>query len=503
MNFKFYFSPKTKVLLDKITAYIETLSVEAYLVGGSLRDALLRRETRDIDLAVTGDALEVARQVASRLGGRYVLLDESNQVARVDLQTLPDNSAAITPPQKGNYHIDFATIRDSIENDLKRRDFTIDAMALNLKDWAKEYLPIIDPFSAREDLRRKLIRATGGRIFQDDPGRLLRAVRLAAEYNFNIEERTEALIREQGQLINQVARERVRDELCCLLSLPHSAHWLGYLDSLGLLTEVFPELAQTKGVTQPWEHYWDVFQHSLETVTEVEHLLQLSRQVDEVNRWLPPSLIEAGNFNEEISPGLKRVGLVKLAALLHDIAKPKTKTVDPDGRARFIGHTKEGELMVGDILRRLRFSNQETKLVQMMVAQHLRLWQMSQQELPTRRALYRFFRDTEGASFDIILLALADYLATSGPRLNLADWQEVNHLVEYILQWKEEQAVVSPPKLISGHDLINLFGLKPGPQIGEILEKVRETQGVGEIATREEALALAGQLIKSHNLLKY
>jgi poly(A) polymerase len=131
-----------------------------------------------------------------------------------------------------------------------------------------------------------------------------------------------------------------------------------------------------------------------------------------------------------------------------------------------------------------------------MVAQHLRLWQMSHQELPTRRALYRFFRDTEGASFDIMLLALADYLATSGPQLNSAEWQEVNHLVDYILSWQKESAVVLPPKLLSGHDLINLFGLKPGPQIGEILEKVREAQGVGEIATREEALALAGQILQ-------
>jgi poly(A) polymerase len=250
---------------------------------------------------------------------------------------------------------------------------------------------------------------------------------------------------------------------------------------------IFPQLAQTKGVKQPKEHFWDVFDHSLETVAALERLLNFEKSTDEILDFVPYLKILAPHFEEEI--GLfKRSSLTKLAALLHDIAKPKTKCIDKDGRTHFFGHAKEGAIIAGDILARLRFSGREIKIVQKMIEYHLRPGQMANEGLPTRRAIYRYFRDAGEVAIDTLLLGLADHLATRGPNLELGNWEEHANLVGYILSQKEE-SIVAPPKLIDGHDLIEHFDLKPSPQIGRLLEVVKEAQGAGEITTTEEALA--------------
>jgi len=166
---------------------------------------------------------------------------------------------------------------------------------------------------------------------------------------------------------------------------------------------------------------------------------------------------------------------------------------------RFLGHADKGAVIASGILERLRFSAKEIKLVEIVVRHHLRPMQMSHEGLPSSRAIYRYFRDTGDAGIDTLFLSLADHLATRGPRLNLAHWQEHVQIVEYILAQRfQEKSVVVPPKLIDGHDLINIFGVSPGPGIGKLLEAVREAQASGEITTREEALAY----IREHLLSK-
>lgn len=484
-------------ILAKVRAFFLHENIDAYLVGGYLRDNMLGRPTRDIDIAIAAAAPEVAQKLAAALSGRYVLLDEANGIARVVL--LQDDETPVS-----RWHIDVSTMRGSIEEDLSHRDFTADAMAVDLRQSeAISAARLIDPFQGETDLRKGLLRAVSDSAFQEDPARLLRAVRLAAEYVFTIEEHTEALIRSHGQLICQVAGERVREELCHLLSVKDAARYLDYLDQLGLLTAIIPEVAATKGVEQPIEHYWDVFHHSVETVAAFERLVQRRdpERDQPILSQLPhiPGLQE--HFQEEVSGGATRAVLAKMAALLHDIAKPQTKTVEPDGRARFLGHTKEGAVMAGHILQRLRFSTKEIKIIQNMVQSHLRLWQMGSEEKPTHRAIYRFFRDMGDTSLDTIVLTLADFLAAQGPDLDLQEWQRHCQMMQYI--WSEhekEEARIVPSKLIDGHDLINTFGLKPGPQVGQLLEAVREAHGVGEIGTREEALAFARrQLASSRN----
>jgi poly(A) polymerase len=253
-----------------------------------------------------------------------------------------------------------------------------------------------------------------------------------------------------------------------------------------------PELAQMKGVKQPKEHFWDVFDHSLKTVVAVDFVLRQGtwQYADkEVFEAVPWSDELAQHFGLEVSGGSTRRLLLKLAALLHDIAKPQTKAIDTAGRMRFLGHGKEGADIAAGILERLRFSAREVKLAEIIVEHHLRPMQMSQDELPSRRAIYRYFRDTGEAGIDTLFLSLADHLATRGPRLSLAAWREHNQTVEYVISRHfEQEKMTLPTKLVDGHDLINIFGMSPGPELGELLEAVREAQAAGELTTRQEAL---------------
>ncbi len=500
-DLKLYVRPEACRLLTHIGRFLAEEGIPSYLVGGFVRDIMLGRNTADIDIAVAVDALAITPKVADELGGRYIPIDEENGVGRIIL------FHNVNAPSKGNWELDFTTLKGNIEQDLAQRDFTINAMAIELERFLSEPLPaqpgkrsevilgadrLIDPFDGRDDLRRGLIRAVSETAFKSDAARLIRAVRLAAELGFSIDSETEALICQHSHLITSVAGERVREELLRLLVMPRAGQRLAYLDELGILTAMVPELVAAKGVSQPKVHVWDVFDHSIQTVATVEFLLgegTWEPAGEDILALAPWSASLRHHFDQEVSHGSTRRLLLKLAALLHDIAKPQTKTLDEDGRARFQGHPQEGAATAVNILERLRFSTKEIKLVELLVRHHLRPTQMSHDELPSRRAIYRYFRDTGEAGIDILFLSLADHLATRGSYLDLAQWQEHARMVEYVLtRHLEEDGLSAPPKLIDGHDLIKIFGLSPGPRVGELLEVLREAQAAGEVITREKAL---------------
>ena len=470
-------------LLASVSAILTQKNCQAYVVGGFVRDWLLGRETADIDIAVSGNALNIAQEVAEAIGGRYVLLDEANRVARVVIV------GDVQP-----WHLDFTSFSGSIENDLERRDFTINAMAVELQGLISGSPRLIDLFSGEGDLKAGLVRAVSQQVFEQDAARLLRAVRLAAELGFKIEPGTESLIRQNCQMVRLVPGERLREELLRLLALPDSVALVRYLDEVGLLTEIIPELAALKGVEQPKEHFWNVFDHSVETVATMEFLLRESQWEYGKKHLLaatPWSEEISRHFDEEVSSGSNRRMLLKLAGLLHDIAKPATKTVDETGKMRFLGHAKQGADMATGILSRLRFSGREIRLVEILIYHHLHPAQMSNEGLPTSRAIYRYFRDTEDAGIDVLFLALAAYLATHGPRLDVEEWQQHNQMINYVLtEHFNQEAKVLPPKLVNGRDLMDIFGLSPGRLIGELLAMVHETQASGEVSSRDEAIEL-------------
>jgi putative nucleotidyltransferase with HDIG domain len=483
-------APKGSIV-EQICHFLQERSVEAYLVGGCVRDWLLGRSSHDFDFAVAGDAVELARQVADRIGGAFVLLDEERRTGRVVLRG-EDNQRLF---------IDFAQLQgDDIIADLSKRDFTVNAMAVDITEFR-----LIDPYNGQQDLQLGLVRAVSERAFQDDPLRTLRAVRVAAQIQASIEQGTEELLRQAVPLIITVSAERVRDELVKILDLPGAAQNLRYLDELNLLTAIIPELETLKGVEQSAPHYWDVFEHSLETVRRLEEVIAALGGAVLVDKELSliPLLLSpfsdrlSTHMSQFISDDRPRLTVLKLVALLHDLGKPATKSMDDEGKIHFFGHEEEGAEVVETILRRLRFGGSEVKLAKTVVANHMRPSLLAEQEVVTRRAVYRFFRDTGDAGVDTLLFYLADHLATWGPNLRMDRWRRRVDFVASMLAdyYERSQKVIFPPKLINGHDLMEEFGLEEGPQIGQLLEAVREAQVEGEVKTREEALALVRGLL--------
>lgn len=462
------------------------------MVGGYVRDALLKRESPDIDIAVKGDGLRAARAVADNLGGRFILLDEVNKVGRV-----------IFNQPGGHLCLDISSYADSIESDLSRRDFSVNAIAVEIGAWVNTGLSsrLIDPYQGRSDVDARILRAIGDSVFRDDPVRLLRAFRLSAELGLDIEQNTGLLVERDAALIVSSPGERVHDELVRVLNLPGAAGSLVRMNRLGLLLTVFPELLPSSGFEQNGAHTWDVLTHSLNTVLAVEYLLRQGDWEfgpDDLRSGVEWSDETIAHFNMQAGHGSTRGAMLKLAALFHDVAKPQTKTVHEGGNWHFYGHPQEGAVIVRSALERLRFSSREIELVEAEVLHHLRPSQMTQGDVPTRRAVYRFFRDTSGAGLDVFFLALADYLATYGTRLDVGDWQRQTGLVQHALAECRRQGVgTTDRKLIDGHDMIVCFGLVPGPQLGILLAAVEEAQATGEVNTREEALALVRRHIES------
>jgi poly(A) polymerase len=340
----------------------------------------------------------------------------------------------------------------------------------------------------------------------NDPLRLLRGVRLAALLDVRIETLTAEMIRRHAALIEGVSAERQRDELVQILRTPRAAMGLRLMDELGLLERVLPELGQTRGVEQPKEHHWDVFGHSLAVLEALDMILDEQEPQSEPagslwrQLWTRLEWWTEGRdyFGREYVANTHRCSLVKLAGLLHDVGKPETKSFEEGGRMRFFGHAAAGAEIATRAMQRLRFSSRETDLVRGMIEAHMRPVQMAQQGPPSRKAVYRFFRDTGEAGIDTFFLSLADHLGTVGPRVDLDDWRQHVALVGYVLRKRlqEEGDVISPAKVIDGDDLMTELGLTPGPQLGELLEIVREAQAAGEVVTRDQAVALARRYLE-------
>ncbi len=492
-----FLDPHILSLLRRLNSFLRTHGVKTYLVGGLVRDLLLKRKTADIDIAVTGDAVNVAQDVARTLGGTFVLLHEENRIGRV---VLPDKENF---SGRGMWMVDFTTIEETIYDDLARRDFTIDAMAYDLSELIHNpaRAMLIDPFGGEEDLRAKLVRAVSTSSFTDDPLRLLRAFRLASELGFSIEDGTELFIKSDSYLIATVAGERIREELLRIIVAPRIDRLLHYMEELGVLTAVIPELGETRGVAQPKEHYWNVFDHLVETVAATGFVLRSGEWEyagKEALDSVPWNDEIKHYFDTEVNAGSTRGTLLRFAALLHDIAKPETKMIDQKtGRTRFFGHGIEGAETAADILERLRFSTHEIKLVASMVEYHMRPGQLSQDmELPSAHAIYRYFRDTGEAGIGTIFLNLADHLAARGPKLELPGWQAHTRVSGYILdEHFNQKTVTAREKLVDGNDLMKTLGLEPGPKVGDLLEQVHEAQAAGEIKTRDEAIEYARKML--------
>jgi putative nucleotidyltransferase with HDIG domain len=474
-----------------------------FLVGGAVRDALLRRTTHDLDFVLAGDALAVARRVANALSGAYYPLDADRQIGRVVL-SLPDGTRET---------LDFSRMRATdLEGDLRLRDFTIDAMAIDIK----EPQALLDPLGGASDLRAKQLRACAPSAFSDDPVRILRSVRLAAEFGFHIERETLKSIRQATGDLQFVSAERKRDELFRLLDGPQVVSAIRALDMIAGLGTLLPELGALKGIKQSPPHVADVWMHTLDVLRHLEGVLNiLSSQFDPeasgIGLYLGLISLILGRYRgqldahlgEPMTPERSLRPLLFLAALYHDVAKPQTQMVDEQGKIRFFDHEVQGASVVEKRAAALSLSHQETERLSVIVRHHMRPHHLSNSEHPlTRRSIYRFFRDTGSAGVDICLLSLADVLATYGPTLPQEVWQRQLDTVRTLLEawWEHPQQSISPPVLLNGNELINTFNLSQGRMIGQILEAIREAQATGQVPDRDEALKFARAWLDEHGV---
>ncbi len=490
-------------LTELLTALTQT-HTPVYIVGGAVRDLLLQRQVKltDLDLVVGQNAIPIARSVADRLGWAYYPLDETRDVARLVFMPGADTPLVC----------DIAGMRGgSIEADLLLRDFTINAMALAYTS-AQVEPTLIDIAGGQADLAHRQIRRVTAASMADDPVRLLRAVRLANQFDFTLESETETQSRRLAHTVQFVSLERVRDELWKLLLTPTPQRGIQQLQELGLLAYVLPEVAATVGVEQSLPHLYPVFEH---TLNAVEHAAMLRAWImgddatpfseahaflhDKLGRWQHRLRHHLGTT---VGSNRQRADWLIWFALFHDVGKPQTRLVETqdDGtmRTRFYEHEGIGAEMTEQRLSALRFNRSEIELARAVVYSHMRPHHLHMSfagQNISRRAAFRFFRDVGtkqtgiGPGLDTLLVALADRLSvtqdippdTSG---------YLTHIDE-MLRYAFEEAAQPPPPLVDGHMLMQRLAIKPGPRLGILMEHVMEAQAAGEIKTTDEALQLA------------
>lgn len=471
-------------LLATVREFLGARGVKAYLVGGTVRDALLARERHDLDLAVVGETAPLARAFADALGAVFYLMDAEFDVARVIVKGEPDEI------------VDFVRMRgETIESDLATRDFTINAMAADAATWRGDATEVIDPFNGRADLAARRVRVVSDRVFIHDAVRLLRAVRLQAELGFELDEHTQVLMRRAARRLTTAPQERVRDEFMRILVADNVLRQLQWLNELGLLTRVFPELRPTRGMEQSPPHLYDVLTHSLHAVAAFE---QLERgEFTEIAQGAFAERLRT-HFAERVSAERTRGMLLRVTLLLHDVGKPVVRTQDADGRYRFWGHEVVGAAWADTALRRVRFSNDEIALCTTVIRHHLRPILLAKDSL-TDRAVYRFFRATGQAGVDTAIHAWCDQRATYGANMPPETEAALQAVIARLLDryYHAHARVVAPPPLVSGTDLMHALQVKPGPYLGALLDAIREAQAAGEVSTRDEALEFVRKLIAS------
>ncbi|HEV7616447.1 MAG TPA: HD domain-containing protein [Solirubrobacterales bacterium] len=444
----------------------------AWIVGGAVRDAALGKGVSDLDLAAAGDPGKAAKAIAAALGEHAFELSAEFGTWRV--------AAA----GSDGWQVDVTALRGgSIEADLAARDFTVGAVAVPLAGGEE-----IDPFDGLGDLGRGSLRAVGDRSFLEDPLRLLRAARLAAELGLEIDAGTVALARAAAPRAAEPAGERQLAELRQLLGGPDPLRGLALLDELALTAVVLPELESLRGVEQGPNHHLDVHGH---TLAVLEHTLEVEADLD---RFAGERAGEvAALLAEPLADEMSRGTALRFGALFHDIAKPATRA-ERDGFVGFRGHDSVGAEVVAEICKRLRSSRRLSRHLQGLTLHHLRLgFLIPEMPLPLRR-VHEYLRATEPVGVDVTLLTVADRLSARGagplasPEMVEAHLALARQMIAAALDWRRDGP---PAPLLDGDELARELGIEPGPQLGKLLAELEAAQYAGEVADRSAALGHA------------
>lgn len=462
-------SIKNDEILNNISSFFDN---EIYLVGGSVRDSLLGKFSHDRDLVVVDEnAREFSLKIAEFFNGKFIPLDEINKIYRIVL------------PDKINYLDITNPVGDSLETDLKRRDLTVNAIAVNIKtceipDFCKNYV---------EDLQNKILREIKEENFTDDPLRLLRVFRFYSVLGFEISEQLKNIVKKHAKLIENPAKERVEYELMKLFDGKYCAESLSLMDKCGLLELLFPIMHDVKKVPPNEHHHLDLFMHSIESVKQVQLLYEKSN--DEVKNHL--DRVDFGGFS--------RIAHLKLATFLHDIGKPSTWTIEEDtGRHRFIKHDSVGAKMCVSILRNLCFSNKQIEYISYIIQKHMYPTAVVSAPVVNEKIMMRYLRKSDDNAIDNILIAQADRLSAQGPEITKEIVEEnitaLNRLMDFCIEAKKDLKPL--PKLLDGNEVIKILNIKPSPILGKVLQLLNEAQISGDVQTKDEAI----NFIKGLNL---
>ena len=444
----------------------------AFIVGGAVRDACLRRPIEDMDIAVDGDATALARRVADGLGGDIFVMDKGRDVARVLVA--------------GGQSIDFARFRGAaLTDDLRDRDFTINAMAADLRG---DVSVLIDPLHGERDLRQRVLRRCSAHAIQDDPIRGLRAIRQSAQFRLKIHPDTLADIKQQAGNLAQTSNERIRDEFFKLLALDRPARGLRVMRHLGLLKAVVPAADCLMGLKQPWPHRFDVWRHTLLVVERMSQILEaishrrtdntaaafdLGMLVIQFDRYRPRL---QRHIEQVYGSGRSHQQLLILAALIHNLGKSQAAA----------DHVPHSVRLARALAKSLRLTTDEGKKLAAMIGGYRRIVEQGEWSALDR---HRFWHRLGENGLDVILLGMADFLGIYGAELvQSALLERVEAAVVLLDDWYVHyDALVNPKPLMSGDDMMTLLDIGPGPTVGRLLTALREAQAVGDVRSVDEA----------------
>lgn len=451
-----------------------------YITGGTVRDHLLQRPASDLDITVAGEALNWAADLSHKLGGTLVVLAEQEAVARVVWQGIT---------------VDFSEFREgaeSIEADLLKRDFTVNALAMPFQPQNTPLngsvcsVALIDPAGGINDLRLGMIRCTSPEVFASDPLRLLRAYRFAAVLNFVLDRKTTAHIKANVSLIHKVAAERLAYELDLIMASARAHEAVAAMHASGLLELLFPELLAGLGMAQPASHHLDVFQHGLETLLQMENIVQRP------GAYFPGQTADITGY---LAGGRRKIWL-KWAALFHDLGKPVTFRIreEKGGRITFYNHERAGAGEFRKIASRYRWSNEDTRAVARFVEMHMwpfHLNNVRRKGLLTPKACLRLVKAAGAELTGLFLLTMADCLAGLGPDRPPAMEKAMAELYSEVRRvfLASIKPVLDSPRLLDGHDLQREFKIPPGPVFRKIFHGLEKARVGGEVRTREDAKA--------------
>ena len=482
-----------KEIIEVINLAKET-DTEVYVVGGYIRDCLLKKKTLDIDLVVSDKAESFAKKLAKKINGKCFILHSDLQVYRVAVINNPDIE-----------YIDISLMQGkNIEEDLSKRDFTINSLAVKIEKFDNIKKNIIDKFNGLKDLKKKEIKTVSKNVFSDDPLRMLRAFRFASEYNFKISKETLSLIKKCSSKISTVAGERIKNELFRILNNKKSSRYIAAIDECGLFEQIFPVVTKMKKSAKNfYYHPKGLFQHCFQTYEALENILV------KLDKYFPTSKdILEQHLNEHFSENVNKKNLLKFVAIFHDCAKPECAK-RMDNKMRFLGHEELGAKKTAEIMKELKMSNKEIDFAKAIISEHMRPSNLAKSEVITTRAQMRLFRDIKENTPDLLILAMSDWHSYKTLKKKIYPKkvlkQQEKSVAKLVFAYFDFVNNKPKDKIVDGNILMKEFHLKPGKIIGELLNYINNAYEEGRIKDKKQALKYAKSqltvLKKKHKII--